>query len=260
MACFKSANESILVACETGDIETLKTLFRDLDIGPGQPKNSWDFDKTLVADHTIPVLSMIYSAIQGNQIDTIVFLASAFPNTMLGGGPLDSAIKTMNPALVRTVCNLDPKGVNLDYSHMNPLGVACSLPCHPKKEQVVKVLLENGADPNKPGPHVPPYTDISHAIASGMPLSTIEDFFDAGFECNDWWSIRRAVSTKRHDVAELLFSRGKKIPTASYPPKDELIKDAIENNDIQMVEIIKNLYPKTKKRGVLGTIVGVVRS
>ncbi|KAF3765371.1 hypothetical protein M406DRAFT_329286 [Cryphonectria parasitica EP155] len=261
MSNFQQQNEKILTACKTGDQQTLQALFSELDIGPNQPRNMWNFDGSLEADqHTPPVNDMLHAAIRGEQIDMVNFLSSTFPKLNMNSGPLVWAIDTGNVELVEAICKIHPAAANGAYQHMNNLAYACF---EPKNAEIVRVLLQYGADPNKPAEHTPPFSNVSYAVAGGMPLSTFEQFFDHGYLFNDGWAVRRAIECKRADVLEVLFARGGQLPTVALDSKEALIKLALEQDkSSEMVDVIERGYPEfpKKKKGLVNMIVGKLRS
>jgi hypothetical protein len=72
-------------------------------------------------------------------------------------------------------------------------------------------------------------------VSGGLPASTMEQFFDAGYQCNDYWAVRWAVQYRRPDILGVLFERGKKIRTAWFSPRQELLDTVEENKDADMV-------------------------
>jgi hypothetical protein len=176
------------VTCPSGDVPTLKTLFHELGIGPDHPKPPWDFDKSITEEqHTPSVASMLVTAVGCRQIETLSFLFSNFLGTSLNGGPVGTAIDTSNLELVRGVCRLDPAAANGEFRHSNVLAYAC---LRPENADIVQVLLASGADPNKQAQHTPPFSNAGYALSGGLLASTMEQFFDAGYQCNDYWAVR----------------------------------------------------------------------
>lgn len=254
MPDLQGLNERVLAACRNGDLHTLERLFQELNIGPDQPQQDWDFEKGLTEnEHTPSVIRMVHHAIQGRQSDTLSFLWSKFPGTSFAGGPIAAAINTVDSEVVKTVCKLDPAAPNSASGHSNVLALACASEKH---ADVVRVLLENGADPNRPPEHIPPYSDISYAVTGHLPLSTFEQFFDAGYHCNDVWCMNFAIRHGRYDVVELLFTRGKDLPTARYETQEKLLGLALEKNDDKMADLIRRLYPVRKKASLMDTLMG----
>lgn len=88
-----------------------------------------------------------------------------------------------------------------------------------------------------------------------MPLATFEDFFDAGYHCNDRWCMDFAIRQGRYDVVELLFTRGKDLPTAWYAPQEELVGLALAEEDEKMADLIRRLYPARKTTGLVAALV-----
>ena len=242
-----------LSACSDGNIAKLEAIFRHVGIGINHAQNECDFQQLVAPQNQIPsVPSMLLHAIRGQQLDTLSYLYWRFQGSSLCDGPIGAAIDTGNLELVKKVCELDPAAANGEIGHVNTLAYACS---QSKSADVVKTLLDAGADPNKPAQHTPPYSDISYAVSSGLPPSTIEHFFDAGYRCDDGWAIKWAVREKRSDALQVLFRRGKQLATARFPTEEELIKMAEENQDAQMIEQIKQLYPHAaRKKGFIASM------
>lgn len=253
MSNLRQNSARILAACRTGDQTTLEGLFDDLFIGPDHPKHPGEYAQSLPEDQHMPTVeSMIIAAVNGQQIELVRFLFSKFPNTSLDHGVLAEATKTGNTQLVEAMCKLDPAAANGACYHLNLLVYAYQ---GPNSAEIVSVLLKAGADPNKPAEHSPPFSNAGYAVTGNMPLSTFEDFFDHGYRFDDGWAVRFAVQHDRADVLELLFSRGAQLPTARYDTKEELIKLALEEKNLEMVDVINRVYPVSpKRRGFAGTI------
>lgn len=139
---------------------------------------------------------------------------------------------------------------------MNVLAFACCSGA--KNAEMVRIPLEHGADPNKPAPHAPAFCNAWYAVMGDMPASTFTQFFDAGYALNDPSVVREAVRKGRTDVLEVLFARGKDLPTARYSARNTLID--LCKGDKAMVALNKNSYPTSGKQGWKGTIVGALRS
>ena len=96
------------------------------------------------------VARMLHTAVKGQQIEVISFLCTKFLGSGLFGAPMREAMDTGNAELLRVVCKFDPGVVDAelgDDSTINALRYAYSQANAP---ELVKVLLEAGANPNHP--------------------------------------------------------------------------------------------------------------
>lgn len=250
-------------ACRTGDQRTLEILFRELNIGPDHPREPWDFDISLAMEQRTPTInSMFHTALTNKRANIVEFLCSAFPNNNMDCGPLVWAVETGDIQLVEAICKVDPAATNGAYGYRNTLAIACE---KPENAEIVRMLLKYGADPNRPAEHTPPWSNAGWAIIGNMPASTFEDFFDYGYRFDDPWAVRFAVSHKRLDVLEVLFARGKTLPTACLVPKDELIKLAMEDNSLEIADFVEREYPRVpgraqnRVRGLVNCIARMLR-
>lgn len=247
--------KSVFAACQYGDIPALKLLFQEHDINPDHSRNEWDMPDSLTEAQRPPcVSSMLATATEHRQIATVAFLYTTFRNA--NNGPLAIAIETGDLELVRTMCKLDPAAVNGETSHMSMLAFACCSDA--KNPEIVRILLEHGADPNKPAPHAPLFSNAWYAVMGDMPASTFTQFIDAGYALDDPNVFEEAVRKSRADVLEVLFARGKDLPTARYPARKTLI--GLRKGDKAMVALIKSKYPTPEKKGWTATIVRALRS
>lgn len=262
------AHRNILAACSSGNIHTLKVLFREFQIGPNHPKSVYSLDRNRPEEEQLPVGEhMFVAAIEGEQVGVIAFLSDHFSKISLYGYPMQAAIDTSNSTVLRAVCKCDPASVSAelgDDSSINALGYAAS-----KKNgaELVKVLLDGGADPNTIPPfRLPASWNVSAAVLAGLPVSTFEQFFDAGYEGNDPGAVTFAVEKKRADILEVLFVRGKEFADAQFPSEKGLIAIAFKDNDVSMVAAIKRAYAMLPKRkpertsGLLSSFMGRMRS
>ncbi|KAJ4424532.1 hypothetical protein N0V82_000856 [Gnomoniopsis sp. IMI 355080] len=151
----------------------------------------------------------------------------------------------------------DPAAVNGETSHMNVLAFACC--SDTKNPEIVRILLEHGADPNKPAPHASAFSNAWYAVMGDMPASTFTQFFDAGYALDDPSVFREAVRKSRADVLEVLFARGKDLPTARYPAQKTLI-DLSKGDNKAMIALIKDNYPTSRKEGWAAIIINALRS
>ncbi|KAF9728947.1 hypothetical protein PMIN02_010314 [Paraphaeosphaeria minitans] len=262
------ARNSILAACSSGDIYTLKALFHDFQIPPGHPQNVYNLDQNLPEEEQPPVGEhMFVAAIKGEQPGVITFLSDHFLHSNLSGHPMQTAIDTGNTTVLRAVCKCDPASASAelgDDSTINALGYAAS---SKNGAELVKVLLDGGADPNTIPPFkIPASWNVSAAILAGLPASTFEHFFDAGYQANDPWAVTFAVKTKRADILKVLFARGKEFADAQFPSEKDVIAIANEDNDVTMIAAIKRGYTLLSKRrperksGLIASLMGRMRS
>ncbi|KAK7186333.1 hypothetical protein PSPO01_07722 [Paraphaeosphaeria sporulosa] len=262
------AHKIILAACSSGDIYTLKTLFQEFHIGPDHPQSVYSLNQNLPEEEQLPVGERMFDhAIRGEQPGVIAFLSDHFSHYSLGGYSMQAAIDTCNTTVLRAVCKCDPASTSAelgDDSTINALGYAAS-----KKNgaELVKVLLDGGADPNTTPPFkMPASWNVSAAILADLPVSTFEQFFDAGYQGNDPWAVKFAVEKKRADILEVLFARGKEFADAQFPAEKEMIAIANKDNDVTMVAAIKRGYTVLSKRrperksGLIASFMGKVRS
>ncbi|KAF4461545.1 ankyrin [Fusarium albosuccineum] len=244
-------------ACRSGDQQTLAELFHELGIGPEQPRHPGEIDQSLPEEQQPPtVQELLNSAIKGEQIDMVNHLFSIFPGLSFDQGPLGLAARTNNAQLVEAMCKLDPGAANGSCCHLNVIAYACQ---GPESAGVVSALLKGGADPNQRPEHALPFSNANYAVTGELPASIFEEFFDHGYRFDDGWAVRAAVSWSRPDVLEVLFRRGGRLPTARFAPKEELIKLAMENKDLDMVDVINRVYPvQPKNRGFFKTIARIL--
>jgi hypothetical protein len=255
--------QKILTACSSGDIPTLETLFQELDINSDHPQHPYGFDRNRAEEQHLPaVVQMLVAAITGQQVEVISLLFAKFPASSFYGPPMRAAIDTGNAKVLKAVCKFDPVSPDAeigDDEGVNALGYACS---KANGAELVKALLEAGADPNKVPPfRMPGSWNVSAAVLGGLPLSTFEQLFDAGYQGNDPYAVELAVQNKRLDVLEVLFARSKNLPEAKFPPEEELIKAANKANDSDMVAAIKCAYAarSQQKKGLIATLVSKFR-
>ncbi|CAI6338889.1 unnamed protein product [Periconia digitata] len=260
-----SKEREILAACTSGQMCALEKIFKELNMGPDHPKTPYSIDKNIPDDQRpVSVEDMLMAAIEGKQVETITFLCKTFPDSHFYGAPMRAAIQTGDVQVLREVCKQDPSVASQemgDDETVNALGYAAS---RPNGDGLIKVLLDSGANPNEPPPFpMPSCWNVSAAVVGGLPTSTFEQFFDAGFSCNDPHVARLAVEKKRPDVLEVLFARGKNIPGAYFPPKEDLIKAANETNNSEIVANINQLYAEHQakpKKGLLTNLMDKFRS
>ena len=256
--------QKIFAACSSGDITTLETLFQELDIRSDHPQHPYGFERNLAEEQYSPaVAQMLVAAITGQQVEVIIFLFAKFPNSSFYGSPMRAAIDTGNAKVLRAVCKFDPASADAEIGDdevINALGYACS---KANGAELVKVLLEAGADPNRVPPfRLPGSWNVSAAVLWGLPASIFEQFFDAGYQGNDPYAVKMAVENKRLDVLQVLFARSRNIPEAEFPPEDALIEAANKVNDLDMVAAIKRAYAarSQQKKGLIATFISKFRS
>ncbi|KAF2876449.1 hypothetical protein BDV95DRAFT_225857 [Massariosphaeria phaeospora] len=259
-----NVRQMILVACSSGDIPTLETMFREFDIGASHPQLPYGFDRNLPEEqHPPAVVQMLEAAITGQQVAVISFLFAKFPGSSFYGSPMRTAIDTGNAQVLRAVCKLDPASADAeigDDEAVNALGYACS---KANSAELVKVLLDAGADPNRVPPfRLPGNWNVSAAVLGGLPASTFEQFFDAGYQGNDPYAVKLAVEKKRLDVLQVLFARSKTLPDAKFPPEEELTEAANKGNDAEVVAAIKRGYAarSRQRKGLVATLISKIRS
>ncbi|KAM6507049.1 hypothetical protein FALCPG4_018439 [Fusarium falciforme] len=253
----QSIKEKLYAACRSGDQQTLAELFQELDIGPEQPRHQGQIDQSLPEEQQPPTVEeLLNSAIMGEQIDIVKLLFSIFPGLSFDQGPLGLAARTNNVQLIEAMCKLDPDASNGSYCYLTLIAYACQ---GPESAGVVSALLKGGADPNNRPEHMLPFSNANYAVTGEMPASIFEEFFDHGYRFDDNCAVRTAVSWNRPDVLEVLFRRGGRLPTARFASKEELIKLAMENDNVDMVDMINRVYPgQPKKRGFVKTIARIL--
>jgi hypothetical protein len=262
------AHKKILAACSSGDIATLKALFQEFRIGHDHPQSVYSLDRSLPEDEQLPVGErMFVAAIESEKVGVIAFLSDHFSETSVYGYPMRAAINTGNTSVLRAVCKCDPASASAELGDdecINALGYAA---LQENGAELVKVLLEAGADPNRDPPfRLPENWNVSAAVLGGLPVSTFEQFFNAGYQGNDPSAVRYAVEKKRADVLEVLFARGKEFPDAQFPPEKEMIAIANKDNDVTMLAAIKRGYAALSRRkperksGLIASFVGRMRS
>ncbi|PVI03778.1 hypothetical protein DM02DRAFT_217770 [Periconia macrospinosa] len=253
------ARRKILCACENGDVPSLETLFQELNIGPDHPPCDIQQDE----NDPLPSVQLMYSyACLGQQLEALRFLCAKFPDVGFYSGPLTVAIDSGNAELLRFLCTQRP-GTEIgeigEDSNILALGYAASK----GHNELVKVLLEAGADPNEPPPYkLPGSWTLDAALIGNLPKSTFELFYDAGYNgCENIWAPRFAVEKGRPDVLEVMFRRGRRLPFADFPPEEELIEVANEMKDPEMAAFIRRLYAKyfPREKGLISKIMGKFR-
>jgi hypothetical protein len=253
-----NARQQIIAACSSGDIGSLEALLKGSDIGPNHPHSVYQLDRSVPESQQLPVVEQMFlEAIKSEQIDVILFLAEYFPGSSLYGHPMRAAIDTGNPNVLRAACKCDPESANVelgDDDTMNALGYAAS---KPNGAELIKVLLDAGADPNHDPPFkLPACRNVSAAVLAGMPVSTFEQFFDAGYIGHDPFPIEYAVEKQRKDVLKVLFSRCQALPDPQVLSEEKLVDIADEHGDQEMVAMIKGFYASRyhKKGGILARL------
>jgi hypothetical protein len=253
-----NARKAILDACSSGNVSVLETLFQELNIGPNHPKSPYDLDRNIPGEEQLPdVMHVLIAAIMGQHVEILSFLFEKFPETSCYGPPMKAAIDTGNAVVLKAVCKFDPIAADAeigDDATINALGYACS---KENGAELVKVLLEAGADPNRIPPfRLPGCGNISAAVLGGLPSETFERFFDAGYRGNDPYAIKLAVEKNRVDILMVLFTRSKNLPNADLPPKEDVIKMVDETKDSDMLLMVENAYAARyqKKKGFVGSL------
>lgn len=253
-----NVRQKILAACCSGDIPTLETLFQERDIGSDHPQHQYGLDRKLPEKQRSPAVSeMLVAGITSQQLEAISFLFAKFPGSSLYGSPMRAAIDTNNAEVLRAACKFDPASADAeigDDESVNALGYACS---KTNGAALVKVLLEAGADPNRVPPfRLPGCWNVSAAVLGGLPASTFEKFFDAGYRGNDPHAVELAVKNGRRDVLEVLFARSKDLSEAIFPSKGDLIEVASKVDDSDMVAAIKRSYAvrSQPRKGLITTL------
>lgn len=227
--------QSLLAASSNGDIEVLESLL--INNEEQAPK---------IPEYPCRVNSLFSAAIEGRQpIETLDFLSKFYPKAGIYEEPMLAALETGNPKILAAVCRIDPivaQGFGSE-TMINTLGYAA---LSPNAAELIKVLLDAGADPNMYPPlRIPSNWNVAAAICGGLPTSTFEQYYDAGYNGYEDYAVHLAVQQQRLDVLEVMFRRGrsKRLPYARFPPKEDLIRLAQENKDTEMVALIRRAYP-----------------
>lgn len=258
MTDFGQPSQRLLDACSRGDIPVIQALIDDLDIASGLSDGQMPLSERRQAS-----TELFMAAIQGQQVEALNLLSKKFPKHSLYGRPVLEAMRTGNQLVLAVVCKIDPSVANTetgDDSCLNALGEACS---HPNAAELVKVLLDAGADPNLIPPfRLPGCWNVSAAVNAGLPASTFEQYFNAGYDGYDAHAVELAVQHKRRDILEVLFRRSKSLPNARWPSEEALTEIAKANRDADMVAVIKRMYPASQgtKPGFFATLMSKLRS
>ena len=254
----RNVRQKIIAACYNGDISALEALFKESAISSNHPQSVYQLDRCISESQQLPVVEeMFLEAIKGEQVDAILFLAKYFPGSSLYDHLMQAAIDTGNPAVLRAACQCDPASANAELGDdgcINALGYAAS---KPNGAELIKVLLDAGADPNNDPPFkLPACRNVSAAVLGGMPVSTFEQFFDAGYIGSDPFAIQFAVEKRRNDVLEVLFTRCQVFPDPQVISEEKLVDMAEKLDDQDMVVVIKKFYASRyrKKEGVLASL------
>jgi hypothetical protein len=250
-AVMANVRKRILDACSSGDISLLETLCQELNVGPNHPQSPYDLDISMAEEQQLPdVMHMVITAINGQHTEVLSFLFKKFPVFSCYGPSMKAAIDAKDPVVLDTVCKFDPAAADAeigDDSTVNALGYAC---CKENGAELVKVLLEAGADPNRIPPfRLPGCWNVSAAVLGGLPVETFEKFFEAGYRGNDAYAIKLAVEKNRPDVLSVLFAKSKTFPDANFPPKEDLINVLDRTRDSDMLMMIEKVYANRHREG-----------
>ncbi|CAI6229934.1 unnamed protein product [Periconia digitata] len=246
----ETERKKILAACSAGEITTLEAMFQQFNIGPDHPADVYCLDRNTPMEQQLPDVSrMLKTAIESQQVETLRFLGTKFPKPSFFGTPMKAALESGNTELLKAVCELEPEIANMemgDESNINALAFACS---QRSAANLIEVLLQCGADPDaQPPMRLPARRNVSSAVINGLPVSTIERFFDFGYQGTDPFAISYAVEHERLDVVEVLFRRTKALPNAQLPPENDMLQKATDCKNEEMIVAIKDGYASRKKQ------------
>ncbi len=234
----------ILDACFNGDFVSLEMVFYESQIRSDHPRFRQHLDRRIPMDNQPPYVElMLQTAITGHNYEAISFLCAMFPGCKFDGLPMKAAIDSGDVTMLRTVCKLDPAAANKEVGEqtcVNALAYACS---KPNAAELITVLLEAGADPNRaPTEAIGIRCLVSTAVLKGLPPSTFEQFFEAGYDGWESRAVELAVAHNRGDVVSVLLSRSVHLANSRFPPKKQLMKEAKKQNNPDMMAAIKWTY------------------
>lgn len=251
----ENPEKKVNAACWSGDTAALKALFTELDVKPNHDSLPDDERPSIGR-----VGSMLLSAAWKGHVETFRYLFSYFDDCKVEPAVILQAMDNGHVEMLKEICSQDPDAVKLEISHGTLLVHACG---GAKNPDMVKVLLNAGADPNEQTSHLLPRAD-KYIVSCGLPASTMEQFFDAGYEMEYGGPMSDAIKEGRADIVEVLYRRGRELKEPVLPSAKELMKasKATKNNQQEMIALTKRLFPKEydEKDGFMSTILKKLHS
>ncbi|PVH94198.1 hypothetical protein DM02DRAFT_676366 [Periconia macrospinosa] len=239
----------ILEAISNGDVKALKSLFEECNIGLVHPTCQGEYyDRTIPDAVQLPTVeTMTFYACASQRLDILRFLCEKYPDEGFAYSGIRVAIDSGNAELVKFLCERDPSVVNAELGDDCPVQVL-GYAAQKGKDEIVKILLEAGADPNEPPSFRVNYWPFSAAIMGGLSTSTIELYYDKGYNGYESGAASMAVRQSRPDILEVMFRRGRHLPWAQFSEEKSLIDAANERKNPEMITLIRRLYADHNKR------------
>jgi len=248
----ESSHPQINAACQSGDVHALRTLFAALEVQP-------DHD-TRPEDERAPIGSvnqMLYTS--RTQPAVCEFLGSYFDTAEVWPFVISQAIEHANLEMLKAIGKLNPEAFD---RYGSKLGEACGGEHDPMlRSKIIKVMFESGADPNASlNEHALLRTSDILVIMSDVPDTTMEDFFDHGYEFK-YAHIHKVMEYKRAGILEIMYRRGRQL----YPnPEDlplpgpkQLMRMCQRTKDEDMVAMARHVFPDElgkQDRSLLGSV------